>query len=205
MVKFLENKQILHIVGEVIVITGLALYFNNKNKKLTSHIEDLSQRIEDLEENFQKQETLIKSLVEKIQKQEIVIKQTQKLLSNTPKVNNSKSSSIFSQQQSPPSPSTTTTTTTKTPRVAFKSNIVHVATAPVEYILNRGSTRNNKSRIEEIKEEDEEISEDALDEQLESELADLDEVGNKTSIVDDDHVEGGDILDEEVVVEGEIL
>ena len=38
MAKMFENKQIIHIVCEIIVIIGIVFYFSQKNKKLTNHI-----------------------------------------------------------------------------------------------------------------------------------------------------------------------
>ena len=63
MSQILENKQMVHIVSEVIVLIGLTFYFNQKNKKLMNHIEDLAQRIEEQEDLLQKHENIIKKLV----------------------------------------------------------------------------------------------------------------------------------------------
>lgn len=62
----MENKQMIHIASEIVVVIGLTFYFNQKNKKLMSHIEDLSQRIEEQEDLLQKHEQIIKKLVESI-------------------------------------------------------------------------------------------------------------------------------------------
>ena len=42
----------VHIVSEVVVLVGLAFYFNQKNKKLLAHIEDLAQRVEEQEDQI---------------------------------------------------------------------------------------------------------------------------------------------------------
>jgi hypothetical protein len=52
--KILNNKQIIHIVTEVVVLIGIIFYFSSKNRKLLSHIEDLSQRLEEQEDILQK-------------------------------------------------------------------------------------------------------------------------------------------------------
>jgi len=62
----LEKKEIIHIASEIIVIVGIVYYFNQKNKKLLAHIEDLVQRIEDQEDLLQKHEQIIKNLVENL-------------------------------------------------------------------------------------------------------------------------------------------
>jgi uncharacterized protein YoxC len=50
----LQNKQLIHIGLEVVALCGLAMYFSNKNKKLTSHIEDLTQKIDEQEDEINK-------------------------------------------------------------------------------------------------------------------------------------------------------
>lgn len=62
----LEKKEIIHIASEVIVIVGIVYYFNQKNKTLLTHIEDLVQRIEEQEDLLQKHEQIIKNLVENL-------------------------------------------------------------------------------------------------------------------------------------------
>jgi len=64
MSKLMENKQMLHIVSEVVVLLGLTFYFNQKNKKMMGHIEDLAQRVEEQEDLLQKHEQIIRKLVD---------------------------------------------------------------------------------------------------------------------------------------------
>lgn len=70
MSKLLENKQLVHITSEIVVLLGLTFYFNQQNKKLMGHIEDLVQRIEDQEDLLQKHEEVIKKLVEYVNQQQ---------------------------------------------------------------------------------------------------------------------------------------
>lgn len=73
---FTENKQtMVHIVSEVVVLVGLTFYFNQKNKKLRAHIEDLAQRLEEQEDLLQKHDQIIKQLVEHVSKQRVVMPQ----------------------------------------------------------------------------------------------------------------------------------
>jgi uncharacterized coiled-coil protein SlyX len=51
---FLDNKQLVHIASEVVILLGVVFYFSSKNKKLLSHIEELSQRVEEQEDSIQK-------------------------------------------------------------------------------------------------------------------------------------------------------
>lgn len=64
MSKLLENKQIIHIAAEIVVLIGITFYFSSKNKKLSDHIEDLSQRLEEQEDLIQKHEQIIRQLVQ---------------------------------------------------------------------------------------------------------------------------------------------
>ena len=85
MSKILDNKQIIHIATEAVIIIGIIIYFSSKNKKLYSHIEDLSKRLEDQEEIIQKHELIIKQLVQSINTRNTVTKpplQTKKGKSN---------------------------------------------------------------------------------------------------------------------------
>ncbi len=66
----MENKQMVHIASEVVVLLGLTFYFNQKNKKMMGHIEDLAQRLEDQEDLLQKHEQVIKNLVTFINNQQ---------------------------------------------------------------------------------------------------------------------------------------
>jgi hypothetical protein len=63
MSKLLDNKQIIHIVSEIFVISGITIYFSSQNKKLLNHINDLTQRIDDQEELIQTHEKKIAQLV----------------------------------------------------------------------------------------------------------------------------------------------
>lgn len=70
-----DNKQMVHIVSEVVVLLGITLYFSSKNKKLMNHIEELAQRLEQQDdrlqslENSQKQNNqyIMKTLLEKLE------------------------------------------------------------------------------------------------------------------------------------------
>jgi phosphopantetheine adenylyltransferase len=102
MSKLLENKQIIHIAAEIVVLVGITFYFSSKNKKLSDHIEDLSQRLEEQEDLIQKHEQIIRQLVQAMnsqtgsaQNKKQVVKPVTKNVSNTKKKLKSR------QQQSP--------------------------------------------------------------------------------------------------------
>ena len=62
-----NNKQLIHIGAEIIVLLGLTFYFSSKNKKLTEHIEELAQRLEDQEDKIVALENNITNLTAVIQ------------------------------------------------------------------------------------------------------------------------------------------
>ena len=61
--KILENKQMVHIVSELIILIGVVFYFSNKNKAILNQLEELNQRIEEQEQKMDKQEQVLRSLV----------------------------------------------------------------------------------------------------------------------------------------------
>jgi len=58
--------MMIHIASEITVVLCLTFYFNQKNKKLLAHIEDLAHRVEEQEDILQKHEALIRELVKQI-------------------------------------------------------------------------------------------------------------------------------------------
>lgn len=65
--KIFDNKQMIHIGAELVVLTGLTFYFSSKNRKLMEHIEDLSQRLEEQEDQIQKIQGALNNLGSVIQ------------------------------------------------------------------------------------------------------------------------------------------
>mgnify|MGYP003450339003 CR=1 FL=1 len=79
MPKILENKQLIHVASEILVLVCMVIYNNQKHKKLLKHIEDLVQRVEDQEDIIQKHEEVIKKLVLYVNnQQQITASNTQK-------------------------------------------------------------------------------------------------------------------------------
>lgn len=80
---FMDNKQqLIHYASEILVLTGLVVYFSKKNKTMMTHIEDMLQRLEEQEETIQKHEKLIKGLSEKVKMLTINALQKQEKLNN---------------------------------------------------------------------------------------------------------------------------
>jgi hypothetical protein len=50
--KIFQNREMIHIVSEVIVLTGMTYYFSSQNKKLSARIDELSKKIEQQEQQM---------------------------------------------------------------------------------------------------------------------------------------------------------
>lgn len=59
---FLENSRVIHIVTELLVVSGLASYVVYQNKKLTASIAELSVKLEEKEEMYDKLEETVGKL-----------------------------------------------------------------------------------------------------------------------------------------------
>jgi len=57
-----NNKQLMHIVGELAVAAGLVFWFSSKTKKLSCQIEELTNRIDEQDEQIQKLQASLVSL-----------------------------------------------------------------------------------------------------------------------------------------------
>ena len=199
MSKLLDNKQIIHIVSEIVIILGITFYFTQKNKKLMNHINDLTQRIEEQEDILQKHEQIItklSSMIEELNSR----KSGFFSMDNFPKemkVPNSKNS------MPTPSPNTFSHSTiilenipvplrnNKSP-ISQSSRVVEIVDDKVDdkvdnkvqkNIINKKQPETKKNEniaikkeiVEELSDEpSEEPSEEDLDAELEDELKDLD-------------------------------
>jgi hypothetical protein len=163
MSKLLDNKPLMiHIVSEVAVIVGLTFYFNQKNKKLMAHIEDLSQRIEEQEDLLQKHEQIIKQIVGFI---------------NTQQTANQSRPSVSTHliHKPPPNPPPPKRHTKKLPKVLSKQPTL--LKEPPSSPPLRVSFANVSETLAEVVDNDNETEED-LDAELREELGDLIEPGD---------------------------
>jgi hypothetical protein len=95
---FTNNKQMMvHIVSEIVVLVGITFYFNQKNKKLMAHIEDLAQRVEEQEDLLQKHDQIIKQLVDHLSKQQAMTQQN--IVQHSPKAPITTKQKVLSKHQ----------------------------------------------------------------------------------------------------------
>jgi hypothetical protein len=57
-----NKQQMIHMAAEVVILLGVIIYFNQKNRKLSNQIEDLIQRVEEQEDIIQKHDQLIQTI-----------------------------------------------------------------------------------------------------------------------------------------------
>ena len=60
----METKQIIHIASEIVVLVALTVYFTQKNKRLSKHIQELAERLEQQEDVIQRHEQVIRRMVD---------------------------------------------------------------------------------------------------------------------------------------------
>ena len=65
MSKLFENKQLIHIASELILVAGVSLYFYKQNKNLSDEIEELSNKLEEQDETIKKHDIILKQLLNK--------------------------------------------------------------------------------------------------------------------------------------------
>jgi hypothetical protein len=190
MSKLIENKHLIHIASEIIVLLGITFYFNQKNKKIMEHIHDLSQRIEDQEDLLQKHEQIIKKLVEFIRKQE----DSSNTLSNSslPNIQSKKSTTKPATKPTPtPTPTPKSAATPKPTPKPTPTKEIHTIpplVAPVSQKIHSAKVnfvplvhKTPPMRIEEV-ESDESEEESDLDTELAEELRELEESDNEEDV-----------------------
>lgn len=151
----------VHIASEIVVVIGLTFYFNQKNKKLMGHIQDLSQRIEEQEDLLQKHGEIIKKLADSIKQSEFKEKQRQSdyyQLSHPPLPQQVQ---IHKKEIKPKSIVTKPVLSKPEPKVTFKEE-------------DQSRKLRSPPKYEEEEEDEEEDEEDSdLDAELEEELKEL--------------------------------
>lgn len=63
---FTNNSQLIHVVSELVAFVTMMFYFNQKNKQLQNHIQELVHRLEEQDDIIQKHEEMLKLLVDNV-------------------------------------------------------------------------------------------------------------------------------------------
>lgn len=156
----MENKQIIHIASEIVALVGLTFYFNQKNKKLLGHIENLAQKIEEQEDLLQKHEHVIKKMLE------FMNEQNQKNTIITPPILSTQVETTKTRKKPQPVKEFHTKPPLKVPtpsksestKVSFNDEILKTAKTPPRFIESEESSDSEESDLDaELAEELEEL------------------------------------------------
>ena len=213
-----NKQQIIHIVSEVVVISGITIYFFNKTRNLSNHIQQLENKIEQQGQIIQNQEQLLLKLMNNINTINTNLNTLQKqVLVNTPstkqqpqKVPKTKPDGKKKKDTQIPIPM---------PDILPPPNMIpsHFFNPPMrEQVIimeipnqhhqnpNQMMFRENINRVEEIPYQHlqninrvEEIHDDDLDKELEDELKELEELDNEKKIIEDDDIDEDDDEDDD--------
>ena len=158
-----QNKQVIHIIGEVIVLSSVVIYFHFKTKKLNDHILEIVKKLQEQDEIIQKHDILLKQLV---------TKNVQHFQNIPPRFETDKSPEVQTNVEMKPQAQVHFQVQSKTKKQAPK-----VETKPV--VLNLDTTINevNEEVIDETDEEE-------LDNEIARELEELDEEDEAPHVVE---------------------
>jgi hypothetical protein len=147
--KLIDNKQMVHIISEVVVMLGMTFYFSSKNKQLQGYIDELSQRLEEQEDRVHKLEGTLQQLNTNFGQ---FVQENRMTVSN------------LVQKMNVPSPSQSQPKKVKQKMFNLKSQPLQPPPQPKKVVF-----------VEQEKEDEEEISDSELDEEIQEELKDLKE------------------------------
>ena len=180
----LDNKnQIIHIACEVVVLFGIVYYVNHKNKKLLRTIESLAQRIEDQDDLIVRLEDLIKAQTSQILQVQAVVsklaseqflppKQDIKVVPREDTKTNKKNVTFKNTTKAKPKLNEETKIKSK-PVVVEKEDVKEDVEEDVE------------EDVKEDVEEEENDDKDVMDEEISTELQELEDSLNDTNEQDD--------------------
>jgi len=151
MSKLLENKQMIHIATEIVVLIGITFYFSSKNKKLSEYIEDLSQRLEDQEDLIQKHEQIIRQLVQAVNTQTDSVK-PHDVRKKKYKSKPTSQTTVSDQHQSPIRPVTVRQSSIR-PTVSFNDNDKDSSSIKIEEYSSDNDSDNDSDLDDEISDE----------------------------------------------------
>ena len=179
---FKDNKEIFIVVFEFAIIVGLFYYFNKKISKLSKHIEEISQKIELQDDVLEKQNLTITEITLHLNSRSKTMAQPQQQPQRPPQQVTKK----VSPEQKPLLKKNTSSEQSKPkervqervqePKVKFE----HIPEIDIFQFLQKPQASFHQPKqeieiLEEVEEEEEEISEDDLmDKELENEMRDLD-------------------------------
>lgn len=200
---FRDNKEVVRLVIECVVLVGIFYYFNKKISKLSKHIEEISQKLELQDDLIEKQNFTITELTLNLNSKAKSTPVQQPFFQFEQKEEPKKVKKVTTEQQPKPilkpvpetpkrqprpAPVPEPPTPVETPRVKFATPRVETPEVDIFQFLHRPQSRPVQQPTQEIEilegehEEDGEIEEvkeseteeELLDKELENEMKDLD-------------------------------
>lgn len=199
--KFIDNKHILHIAAEVVVMCGISFYFSSQIKTLRTVTEELSHKLEEQEDRLQKinkfSVSLNSGMVSYIEKNKEQMQLLMNKLEALEQSLNSVSNSIKQKGNEPEKKSLNPDSNLQKNRPAKSSmktvdpiekmlmNTMKMMQSPIvfEAPVQKSKIRfspnieeeneENVPQPNQIQNEDDELSESELDEEIQDELNDL--------------------------------
>jgi len=159
-----QNARLIHIVGEVVILSAVVIYFHLQNQKLTNQIKEIVKKLEEQDELLKKHDVILQRLltanVQGFQNPGPILRQPQQHMRQMPLQQTAQA-----QAQAPPPPPAPVQK--EIPIRQVKKEIKKVETKPV--VLNLDTS------IKEVEEEEEDESEteEDLDEEIANELKEL--------------------------------
>jgi hypothetical protein len=159
-----QNKHLIHIAAEVIILSAVVIYFHLQNQKLTNHIKEIVKKLEEQDELLKKHDMILQRLltvnVQSFQNPGPILRQpppqpTRPLQAQQPIV----------QEQKPA-------------RQEKPKNKTEIKVEAKPVVLNLDTS------IKEVEEESESENEEDLDEEIANELKELEKEENDEIVVE---------------------
>jgi hypothetical protein len=194
--KILQNKQLTHIISEVIVLLGLTYYFSSKNKKLLQHIEELSHRLDEKDEQISSLEESVKQLITVCKNQENRFDHIVSLIKKNVPEPKKKVKKVEGKPNGNPNgnPNGKTNIKPVLKKEDTKAPVFHKKSSTVHFILNDNlfkpslQEQKNNISIEEVNEVDEKNNVEMLEE-----VEEVEEVGENEEVETEEENEDGEI------------
>jgi hypothetical protein len=200
----INKQQIIHIVSELVIITGISIYFNSKVKKLANYIETLENKIIQQEQVIQNHEQLLLRLMNNFEIMNVNVSNIQKsfqqnnnneenIKAKTKLKNNKKNKSSSSSDDK--KEEELLKNTTPSLQTIFSHNIPNEQIFIMEMPINPINMMNmNKEQIIQSDKVEEVIDDDEfLDKEIENELKELDDLGEDNNDKNDEDVDDDDV------------
>ena len=130
MSKLFDNKQLLHVVAEVVILLSLTYNISSKFKTVRSYIDDICHRLDEQEEIIETQNKKIETLTNEVKTLNFKFNMLQGLPAPISKPLKSQDKKLNSKSASPHTPPTPKPTPKPTPTSSPMTNSINTAPIP---------------------------------------------------------------------------